>query len=378
MIADLLTRFLLAQLHFELLAMKQNRKSIRLALMHLPKELDQTYEEAIRRIDSQNEDDSLLARRALSWIVFAKRAMTVSELRHAIAVEGLEANENELNDDGLVEEDLLVAVCAGIVIVDNESQIIRLIHYSTQEYFNRLRDSIFPDARRALTNSCLRYLSLKSFVEGSCLTDQHLQQRLVEYPFFMYAALHWGDHARDVLGYGCLDVIISFIKKNNLRQAVIQVTAVAEHGFHCWSQRYPRNVPALVHTASFGLDLAMNELLRSNSNVECCGSDLRTALMAAAENGHETTVTLLLDHGALQNVQKSGGETALALAAGNGHGSVVTRLIGAGSKINLAADDGCKPTDFLILLPICLRIRRILEYITDRCYSRDTTYDCCT
>jgi hypothetical protein len=111
--------------------MKKNRKAIRIALVRLPKELDQTYVEAIKRIDSQNEEDSLLARRVISWIVFAKRALIVNELRQAIAIEELEENEDELEDEGLVEEDLMIDVCAGLVIVDNESQIVRLIHYST-------------------------------------------------------------------------------------------------------------------------------------------------------------------------------------------------------------------------------------------------------
>jgi hypothetical protein len=135
--------------------MKKNRKAIRIALVRLPKELDQTYVEAIKRIDSQNEEDSLLARRVISWIVFAKRALIVNELRQAIAIEELEENEDELEDEGLVEEDLMIDVCAGLVIVDNESQIVRLIHYSTQEYFDRLRDHIFPHAKRRLADSWL-------------------------------------------------------------------------------------------------------------------------------------------------------------------------------------------------------------------------------
>ena len=46
----ILKRFLLAKLHMDSLAMKHNRRDIRVALENLPKELDSTYDEAMQRI----------------------------------------------------------------------------------------------------------------------------------------------------------------------------------------------------------------------------------------------------------------------------------------------------------------------------------------
>jgi hypothetical protein len=135
------------------LATKQNRKAIRTALERLPKELDETYKEAMQRVNSQNEDDASLACRILSWISFAERALTVPELKHAVAVEDIEREENALDEDGVIDEDILITVCCGIVTIDKKSDIIRLIHYSAQEYFDRLRDAIFPAARLALTTA---------------------------------------------------------------------------------------------------------------------------------------------------------------------------------------------------------------------------------
>ena len=62
---------------------------IKLALQLLPKgseALKNAYEQAMERIDGQKEDFRKLAKQVLSWITRAKRPLTTSELRHALAV----------------------------------------------------------------------------------------------------------------------------------------------------------------------------------------------------------------------------------------------------------------------------------------------------
>ena len=73
----MIRRFLLAQLHVELLSKKQDRKSVRRALQTLPKTLDDTYGEAMKRINYQDEEDAQLAMKVLSWISFAHRPLSI-------------------------------------------------------------------------------------------------------------------------------------------------------------------------------------------------------------------------------------------------------------------------------------------------------------
>ena len=54
--------FLLAQLHIDSLAKKHNRRDIRMALESLPTELNGTYDEALKRILSQDGEDVKLAK----------------------------------------------------------------------------------------------------------------------------------------------------------------------------------------------------------------------------------------------------------------------------------------------------------------------------
>ena len=87
-----------------------------------------------------------------------------------------------------------------MVTVDRESHVIRLVHYTTQEYFERVRNEIFPTIQVEITKACINYLRLEDF--GS---DEYTQGKNYikvndelhsKYPFLDYAGKHWGHHAR--------------------------------------------------------------------------------------------------------------------------------------------------------------------------------------
>lgn len=60
---------------------------MRKALISLPQELDETYDQAMERIRSQDIESIRLAERVLAWIVHALRPLSVEELQHALAVQ---------------------------------------------------------------------------------------------------------------------------------------------------------------------------------------------------------------------------------------------------------------------------------------------------
>jgi hypothetical protein len=85
----------------------------------------------MNRINGQNSGSWQLAQNVLSWITCAKRPLSALELQHALAVE---VDELEVDEENLTQIEDMVSVCARLVTVDKESNIIRLIHYTTQEY----------------------------------------------------------------------------------------------------------------------------------------------------------------------------------------------------------------------------------------------------
>ena len=128
----------------------------------------------------------------LSWIICAKRPLTTLELQHALAVE---AGNHELDKDIFPQIQDMISGCAGLVTVDEESKIIRLIHYITQEYFERTQKDWFPNAENNITIACVIYLSFNAFEADFCLTDKEFKARLQLNPLYNYAARNWGYHA---------------------------------------------------------------------------------------------------------------------------------------------------------------------------------------
>ena len=146
---------------------------IKQALQNLPKGLDQTYEQAMNRIESQGEGFRELAKKVLSWVINTKRTLSTAELQHALAVE---PRKRVLNTDFIPDVEIVGSVCAGLVTVDTQSDVVRLVHYTTQEYFERT--SWFPMAKNDITATCVTYLSFSIFDSGFCRTDKEFEERL--------------------------------------------------------------------------------------------------------------------------------------------------------------------------------------------------------
>ena len=90
-----------------------------------------------------------------------------------------------------------VSVCAGLVTIDEQSNVIRLVHYTTQEFFERNQSTWFPKANCYIGSICVAYLSLDIFKTGHCRTAEELTSRLDHHPFGAYAADFWGYHIRE-------------------------------------------------------------------------------------------------------------------------------------------------------------------------------------
>ncbi|KAJ7080209.1 hypothetical protein B0H15DRAFT_997571, partial [Mycena belliarum] len=144
--------FLLAKLHIGSLSTKTTVKAVRQALQDLPQDLNQTYEEAMERILSQSSDDKQLALQALTWVAYTKRLLSVPELLEALAIE---PGASSLDTDNLLDISIVLAACAGLVIVDEEMSVVRLIHYTTQHYFDDIQPILFPDAHQSIAEHCL-------------------------------------------------------------------------------------------------------------------------------------------------------------------------------------------------------------------------------
>jgi hypothetical protein len=320
--------------------------------------LSRAYDYAMERIDGQSTGFKELALKVLSWITCAKRPLTVAELQHALAVE---TGEPELDNDNIPEVEAMVSVCAGLVTVDDESSIIRLVHYTAQEYLERKQNLWLPDAETEITSVCVAYLSFRSFKSGFCQTHTDLKERLRSNPFYSYAARYWGHHAHKAAAASSESAttscrrIADFAMRRNLVEAASQVLgltltvrrslAVLGHeSYVAYGRPVQRQTTGLHLAAYFGLDGVVKILLEKGCDPEAEDTYRRTPLMWAANYGWAAVVELLL-HGAHAagrvdvNRQDWNGQTALSLAAQTGDERVVRLLLAEESVLPDMADN---------------------------------------
>jgi hypothetical protein len=113
----------MAKLHIDSLVSQRSAWEVRNALQNLPTEVNATYDEAMKRIQRQSAADKKLAERILSWITHSRRPLSYQELQHALAVT---PEMTDMIAEALVDKCFLIDICAGLVIIDDQSQIIRL------------------------------------------------------------------------------------------------------------------------------------------------------------------------------------------------------------------------------------------------------------
>ena len=85
------------------------------------------YDGVMARIEAQNPDDRELAEKVLCWVSYTRRPLNSVELQHALAVE---VRSTTFDYDAMPDEDIMTSVCAGLVAIDAESGVVRLIRMS--------------------------------------------------------------------------------------------------------------------------------------------------------------------------------------------------------------------------------------------------------
>ena len=286
------------------------------------------------RIEMQEEGLSKLAKQVLSWIICAKRPLTTLELQHALAVE---IGESKLDEEKLLPIENMISVCAGLVIVDNGSNILRLAHCAALEYFNRTLISWFPNAQRDIAKTCVTYLSFDAFKTGFCPTDEEFEARLRSNALYDYAARNWGHHVRTALieEQLVLDFLESEAKVSASSQAMMASASYSGH-----SQRVLRQMMGVHLAAYFGLEEVIIALLMNGHDPDSEDNNGRTPLSWAAGNGYKAVVMLLLEKGIELESRDNYNRTLLSWAAGNGHEEVVKRLLEWGAELEPKDKDG--------------------------------------
>ncbi|KAF2732169.1 hypothetical protein EJ04DRAFT_497286, partial [Polyplosphaeria fusca] len=145
-------------------------------------------------------------------------------------------------------------------IVDD--RVIRLVHYTTQEYLERIRETWNPSAQVDIASTCLTYLSFNDFKNGSCSTDTKLKERLQQSVFLDYAARYWGPHTLPVED-DVYDLACSFLLHKGSVSCTTQVMSISTYKYPGYTEDFPRSRIFTHATAQYGLANILKKLLES-------------------------------------------------------------------------------------------------------------------
>ncbi|EHK96585.1 putative Ankyrin repeat domain-containing protein 50 [Glarea lozoyensis 74030] len=326
--------FLLAQLHMDSLGREDTGKGVRKALQELPEQIDGTYEKAMARIKNQDSRKAERAAQVLSWICYAARPITVDELRYALAVE---IGDTRVDEEAVPDGNHLVSLCAGLLTIDHDSNIIRFVHYTTQEYFERIKKERYPKAPTQIVMACITYLSFNEFATDPCDNDKAMEEKMLKYPFLQYASQYWGLHARGEPEKDPIvqELIMKFLWQNSNMSCSLQFAHIPKYKHANYSQSFRKEVSALGLAATNGLVEVTEKVLSIDADVNKADSDKGTPLHWAAWHGYDQIVKLILaTEGVEIDVKYSSNSTPLHWAAEGGRASIVSMLLKSGAKIN--------------------------------------------
>ena len=302
------------------------------------------YEEAMQRINNQPDGPKELTTNVLRWIVHAKRPLKTVELRCALAIR---LGTRELDHDYMPEVDDMVSYSAGLVTIDEESGIIRLVHFTTQDYFERTREKWFRDAETRMAEACATFLSFDIWVNAKARNKLRFRQD--DYQgfrpphwlclFYKYAEDHLGDHTRESASSAPIPSVDGFLQDEAKVSIVGQLILSGYfNNYQVDMDTNPKRVDptagwtGLHWVAYVGDERYLDPLCRgTNLDCEVLGG---TPLAWAADRGHISILENLLARGASPEHGAGDGGTPLYWAARGGQVGVVELLLNRGVDIN--------------------------------------------
>lgn len=346
-----------------------NLSALRKTLGSLPKTLDETYERILLNIPDEYSDYAI---RILHWLTHSLRPLSLDELSEIVAV-NLQGEPWFDPDAVFPEQDDLLAVCSNLVTLESpgdrevKSPVVRLAHFSVQEYLISERMKHLPARKYAVTYlaanetiaaTCVAYLL--QFDEQEILSPDLLEAR----PIVKYAAIFWTQHARIIdrelgsvrsLGLRLLRAD-SKAYANWVRIIGYSILGPQRVGMFSWRAMKPIcrycklssedndriSMQPLFAITGFEVIELVRALLELGAEVDAF-SDYGVPLLEASRLGNEDLTQLLLDYGADIDLKSGGKEyprtTALQVASENGHEDIVRCLLQRGANINLGGDN---------------------------------------
>jgi ankyrin repeat domain-containing protein 50 len=346
----------------------------------LPRRIEGVYDRTWQRIIQSEPHHASLAQAALVWVLNAKQSLTIGILRHALATS---PDTHRFEPSRLMPEAALMTVCRGLITVDKESRLVRLVRallstssspsgidptsdYTAREPLQKLFSESFPHPHTLLGSVCLARLEDCGFQNKSYSRETQLKRALVADPLLGYAYAAWAFHAQQ--SQNLIVRLSGFIMGCSSFPAYIDDGYGLHHSFEILGPLHLvafYNLPISfartqdAHTMNLqtrncratplhlACRLGHHEVAQSLlclPELFVNGRDLyeETPLMLAIRGGHALTVKVLLTHPEINvNLVDNSKKTALIRASQLGDDIIVKLLLGhPGVEINARARHG--------------------------------------
>ncbi|KAH6906791.1 hypothetical protein BKA70DRAFT_1150971, partial [Coprinopsis sp. MPI-PUGE-AT-0042] len=356
--------FLHASLQLDALSGCLSPQDVSDTLKVFPSSIEDVYRKTWTRISNQTRKYAALAKSVLVWVLNASRSMTMEELERAVATS---PDTHKFEASRRVPGTTILSLCGGLITLEEESRLVRLVHYTAKETLEGLLHEEFPHPHTLLASICMTHLTECGFQDTTISSETEFQAILENDPLLAYASDAWAFHARRGLDveetrrqtaqfitgikafpafiypdshYLLFDILapLHILGLYNLPLTLLEITVGSPHVTTKFDQQTPLMLASWFgHEALVAFFLSLSEI-----HVNLVDKDGWSALMLAARHGHEGTIKLLLAHPEIQvNLAKSDGWSALMLAARYGHEGIIKLLLAHPEiQVNLVADDG--------------------------------------
>ncbi|KAL8956660.1 MAG: hypothetical protein Q9193_005878 [Seirophora villosa] len=338
------------------------------ALESLPQTLHETYERILCTINKSHER---LAIKALQWLLYSRRPLTVQELAEVLAID-VEAEPRFDVNSRLADDDDVISVCSSLITITQgpdewhsrsywwaagePKNYVRFAHFSVKEYLTSRTILDGPAARYAagplrghitIAEDCISYV-LQLIKESNAATE-FTGVVSDTFPLAEYAVSCWMEHA---------------MRAGQKQERVFSLLCelfLAEASSCDWLPNVKRRAPweddifdgpvkdapsrRLPYAAQLGMPRLIDHLIRAGFDLNVEDRDGYTALQMAVNGEHLGVVKSLLEHGA--DIQ-AGRPTALMLAACGCNSTIASLLISEGASVNVINERG--PRHFTALI----------------------------
>ena len=322
------------------------KSEVKATLSNLSADLGQAFENTIQRIEDEPRNRRRVATEALMWVSHARRPLHVDELCRALATK---LGDTELDQDNLLPPRSIVESCSGLLVLDDESSTIRLVHYTLKDFLQSRGARLLRQEETYITQVLITYLcfdeandsTTKETQKGNKGPNNDEELLLCPPSFLEYAATNWGHHAKTSNPSEINELALAFLVNRPKLISAMQSRTPSlihpeelNHHHDPWESHYRRKRMALHVVAEFGLVELLSLLLDRGLNIEVRDSYHNTPLHDAAIYGQKDALNLLLDHGAKIDANNFDGNTPLYLAVSYSHDQLIPTLVKRGANVD--------------------------------------------